>query len=150
MDVNVRFRVAHPEDRADVDMTAKVCGRFVRTYFGLRNLDALWAKGHVHVAVAASYEDAVVGFAVAPHLVRKPWTSVYEIGVHPDYQRHGVGAAFIAYLCRSSPWGTIRLVCDGRNDKALAFYDRLGFRPLGIRHNRAGEAIHDLELTCGS
>lgn len=145
----VKFRPALGSERAEVEAVVKACGKYVRTYSGIMSLDRLWANGSVHVGLDHDQPGSpIVAFAVAPHLVRKPWTSVYEIGVHPDHQRRGIGAEFIRYLLRASPHRQLRLVCDVTNTGGLAFYESLGFVKLAKdpRTNRTGEGIVDLAL----
>lgn len=142
----INFRAAWPGDAAAVREVVRACGRFVRTYSGIRNLDQLYARGHVYIAHDWN-AGRIAGFAVCPHLIRKNWSSVYEIGVHPDYQRAGIGRDMITYLLGVSPHRRLRLVCDERNDGGLAFYQAVGFRELGRRQNRSGETIVDLEVT---
>jgi ribosomal protein S18 acetylase RimI-like enzyme len=139
----VTFRTATPADKPIVDVLVKACGKFVRTYSGIRNLDELYRKGSVALAVS---DGEIIGFAVAPDLVKKPWTSIYEIGVHPDHQREGIGREFIAYLLKRSPYRHLRLVCDARNTQGLHFYADLGFVAIDKRQNRSGETIFDLAL----
>ena len=141
--VDLKFRTATLEDKPTVDALVKACGRFVKTYSGIRNLDELYRKGSVTVA---TFRGDIIGFAVAPHLVKKPWTSIYEIGVHPEYQRQGIGRAFIAYLLDNSPYRHLRLVCDARNTAGLRFYSDLGFVGIDKRQNRSGDTIFDLAL----
>lgn len=145
---DINFRTAADEERQDVEALVKQCGKFVRDYFGLRNLAVYWAKGQVFVADTPAGE--LVAFAVAPDLVRHPWTTIHEIGVHPNWRRLGVGARFVRFLCAMSPHHSLRLVCDVRNEPALALYGSMGFKQLGARENRRGDTIVDLEMTCGS
>jgi ribosomal protein S18 acetylase RimI-like enzyme len=141
----VTFRTATLGDKPLVGELVKACGKFVRTYSGIRNLDELYRKGFVTVAVVDEViDEKIVGFAVAPHLIKKPWTSIYEIGVHPDYQRQGIGRAFIVHLANESPYRRLRLVCDARNVNGLHFYTDLGFAAVGKRQNRSGETIFDM------
>ena len=98
--MTVTFHTATLADKPTVDALVKACGKFVSTYRDIRNLDAMYRKGQVHVAEKGA---ALVGFAVAPHLVRSPWTSIYEIGVHPGWQRQGIGRDFVHYLHAVSP-----------------------------------------------
>lgn len=146
----VTFRTASLDDKPRVAALVKACGKFVKTYSGIRNLDELYRKGYVTLAVlddrVGALDEEIVGFAVAPHLVKKPWTSIYEIGVHPDHQREGIGREFIAYLLKESPYRHLRLVCDERNMSGLIFYSALGFEGVGRRRNRSGDVIFDLAL----
>jgi ribosomal protein S18 acetylase RimI-like enzyme len=130
-------------DRPNIEPLVKACGKYVRTYSGIRNLEKLYRNGSV---VVAEIDNEIIGFAVAPHLVKKPWTSIYEIGVHPDHQRQGIGRQFIFYIVENSPYRHVRLVCDARNTQGLHFYADLGFKNVGKRQNRSGETIFDLAL----
>lgn len=143
--LDVSFRSAVWEEEPDVKQLVKACGKFVRTYSGIRNLQSFYDKGSVYLAETTSGDK--VAFAVVAHLVRKPWSSIYEIGTHPDYQRQGIGARFIRYIQHCSPHDAIRLVCDQRNEQGLAFYASLGFKNLGARQNKSGDVIYDLEVT---
>lgn len=146
--VEVNFRTARHDERKDVEALVKRCGKFVRDYFGMRGLEKYWAKGQVFLAETPKGE--LVGFAVAPDLVRKPWTTIHEIGIDPTWQRMGIASRFVRFLCAMSPHHRLRLVCDVRNDAALALYGSLGFRQLAARENRRGDTIVDLEMECGS
>ena len=143
--LEVTFRSATWDEEPEIKALVKACGKFVRTYSGIRNLQSFYEKGSVYVAETA--DGTKVAFAVVAHLVRKPWSSIYEIGTHPDYQRQGIGARFVRYIQHRSPHDAVRLVCDERNTQGLAFYASLGFKNLGARNNKSGDVIYDLEVT---
>jgi ribosomal protein S18 acetylase RimI-like enzyme len=143
--IEVSFRSAEWVEEPEIKQLVKDCGKFVRTYSGIRNLQQLFEKGSVYVAETT--EERKVAFAVVAHLVRKPFSSIYEIGTHPEFQRHGIGRRFISYIQHVSPHNAIRLVCDARNEQGLNFYRSLGFTNLGARTNKSGDVIYDLEVT---
>jgi len=57
--------------------------------------------------------------------------------VHPDYQRRGLGRAFIAHIVSTMPWArTIHVEALEPNMPAMAFYRSLGFEFQGTRSDR--------------
>jgi len=54
--------------------------------------------------------------------------TVYDVVIHPDHQRHGIGAALMHEVLSRLPVWRILLVADG---DAARFYGRLGFQPYG-------------------
>ena len=143
--LEVTFRSADWSEEPEIKQLVKACGKFVRTYSGIRDIQKMYDKGSVYVA--ETIDETKVAFAVVAHLVRKPWSSIYEIGTHPDYKRQAIGSRFIRYIQHVSPHEAIRLVCDARNTEGFAFYFSQGFTDLGARQNKSGDVIHDLELT---
>lgn len=139
--MNLDIRPIHLDQRPVVSAIAKRCGHHVGYWCAFADT---YNRGLVNGAWA---DQDLVGFMVSKHLMRKPWSSLYEVGVLPGWRRHGVGAALVDWLLAESPHHRIRLVCSPDNMGALAFYTRLGFHVVGHeRTNRAGEPIVDLEL----
>jgi aralkylamine N-acetyltransferase len=54
--------------------------------------------------------------------------TIYDVVVHPDYQRQGVGSRLMSELLARLPVWRVLLVADG---EAKRFYQRLGFEPYG-------------------
>lgn len=54
--------------------------------------------------------------------------TIYDVVIHPDYQRQGIGAALMREVLNRLPVWRILLIADG---DAARFYGRLGFQPYG-------------------
>ena len=93
------------------------------------------ADGHVRVAEA---DGRLLGFAVV--LPRDGWFELDGLFVTPDQWRRGIGRALIDDACQ-------RLAADGggrlqtvANPRAEGFYEKLGFRPVGMADTLFGPA----------
>lgn len=141
----VVLKVTHPvwAQEKEVRAIARRCGKFVSTYSGIRDLQMYYDRGWVGLLWV---DDEPVGFWVIRHGTRNRWSTIHEVGVVPEAQRKGYGERIVMHILEQSPHRRIRLVCDARNDGALKFYDRIGFRTLGQRLNKAGDTIVDMEL----
>ena len=54
--------------------------------------------------------------------------TIYDVAVHPDYQRRGIGTRLMNELLQQLPVWRVLLVAE---DEVRAFYQRLGFEPFG-------------------
>lgn len=52
--------------------------------------------------------------------------TIYDVAVHPDYQRQGIGTRLMTEILRLLPVWRVLLVADA---DAAPFYSRLGFTP---------------------
>jgi GNAT superfamily N-acetyltransferase len=120
-------RPAEPHERQQVERCVRACGKWVRTYFDMRNLPERYDAGHVWIATE---DGRIAAFAVAVPLKRSPVTSLYEFGVHPAWRRTGVGRQLLIACAVGRP---LRLVVDAENGQAAMFYLRCGLRLTG-RH----------------
>jgi GNAT superfamily N-acetyltransferase len=88
--------------------------------------------------VKRAFENStVVCFALdGPRLVgaaralsdREYHATVYDVVVHPDYQRRGIGTRLMNGLLATLPVWRVLLVAD---EDARRFYQRLGYEPFG-------------------
>jgi len=94
-------------------------------------LERAVTAGELYIALMVKGgNEAVVGFANT-HKRKDGWTTVYEIGVHPAWQRRGVGWSLINVLPRP-----VRLKCTVDNEGANAFYDWMGFQLARVEDGR--------------
>jgi ribosomal-protein-alanine N-acetyltransferase len=93
-------------------------------------------RGELAVCVA---DGEVVGFVAVRHLVRKPYTSLHYVGVHPEWRSRGVGERLVRWAWKHSPHKTVRLLCEVANKPAHKFYKRMGFKEVRRGANSAGE-----------
>ncbi len=79
---------------------------------------------------------------------------VLNLGVHPDFRRRGIGKALMLTLlqkCREMEINRGLLDVKETNHPAIALYESLGFRKVGIRKNyypdtREDAHLYDLEF----
>jgi ribosomal protein S18 acetylase RimI-like enzyme len=63
---------------------------------------------------------------------REKGIELSQLYVHPDAQARGLGSRLLAAVLAPFPKGTtIRLEVEPRNTRAIAFYERAGFRVIG-------------------
>lgn len=140
----VAVRTASRDDMDAIRDVVKRCGKYVRDYSGIRDLEQYYDRGWVY---AAHLDDDVEisGFCVCRHNVRNAWSTIYEIGTVPEARGRGVARAMVVVAGSQSPHEHVRLVVDATNADALRFYATMGFKLLGSRQNRRGDTILDLE-----
>lgn len=100
-----------------------------------------WTPGNFRDSLAAGHEawlkredGRVAAFAIAMSVVDE--MHLLAIGVTPQRQRQGVGAALLDFLCANARAdGLARMLLEVRpsNAGALAFYRRAGFAEIGRR-----------------
>jgi ribosomal-protein-alanine N-acetyltransferase len=92
-----------------------------------------------HFYLAARDGGRLIGYGGLAVLAGPPdvEAEVHTIGVHPDYQGHGVGRRLLAGLLeRADRLGAVVfLEVRTDNDPALALYRSAGFELLGIRRD---------------
>lgn len=107
------------------------------------NTEHLYAVGGVGKAVVGK---RLVGFVNFKHLQRKPFSSIYYMGVDPNHRRQGVGGKLVQWVMDTSPHKIIQLTCYNANEAAQKFYHRLGFRVIEDSFDKHGNPYTRLEL----
>lgn len=67
-----------------------------------------------------------------------PETDVMNVAVHPEHRRKGIARALVTALCDALNAQSIQkltLEVRASNDPAIALYEKLGFRQVGLRKN---------------
>lgn len=107
-----------------------------------RGLAALLASPTGHIAIARDTTSRAVGMATAQLLISTaegaPSAWIEDVVVREDFRGRGLGRALLdAVLAWARSQGAVRaqLLADLDNAPALAFYERVGWRPtrLGAR-----------------
>jgi len=136
-----------PEDlEAVIELDAKVTGRRRAEYFKLKLQQALQETG-IKVSLAAEYDHCFAGFMLARVFYgefgqQEPVAVLDTIGVHPDFQRHGVGRALLDQLVtnlRGLNVDRLQTEVSWAEPRLLAFFQHEGFR-------MAGRICLDLDL----
>ena len=86
--------------------------------------------------VVAVEDEQVVGYVGSQSSIDE--TDVMNIAVHPDWRRRGIAESLIDYLIKDlKNRGSHALMLEVRvsNDPAIALYEKLGFRQVGLRKN---------------
>lgn len=144
----VIVRRLQPEDtEAVIALDARITGRLRSEYFRMKLKQSLGETGIV-VSLAAELDGIFSGFLLARVYygefgILEPVAVLDTLGVHPDFQRHGVGAALMDQVRTDlAGLGVPRLQTEVSWDdpSLLTFFHRQGFRP-------AERYCLDLDLT---
>jgi ribosomal protein S18 acetylase RimI-like enzyme len=121
---------------AVVDIDAKTTGRRREEYFRLKLKQALSDTG-IQISLGASVDDIFAGFLLARVYygefgALEPVAVLDTMGVHPDFQRRGVGVALIDQL-RTNLLGlgihTLSTEVSWDNLEMIHFFNHEGFSP---------------------
>jgi ribosomal protein S18 acetylase RimI-like enzyme len=96
--------------------------------------------------IVATVRKKIVGFAVTTRVKTARQTKINILGVDPTVRSQGIGAQIIDYVQETALYKNIYLDVRRDNERAIAFYRREGFKPIGVNENanalimaRAGE-----------
>ncbi len=100
---------------------------------------ALTSRG---VRLKAISGQRLVGFVMAEARADQGLAWIATIGVHPEFQRRGIGARLLAAAEARVSLPLLKLTVRETNRGALALYRRFGYRPVGRweRYYADGEA----------
>lgn len=100
-----------------------------------------WSPGNFRDSLVAGHacwlkreNGRLASYAIALAIVDE--VHLLDIGVAPDLQRHGLGAALLEFLCAGArAEGMTRMLLEVRpsNAGAIAFYRRFAFAEIGRR-----------------
>jgi ribosomal protein S18 acetylase RimI-like enzyme len=121
---------------AVVRLDAKVTGRSRSEYFKLKLRENLAETG-IKVSLAAELDELFVGYLLARVYygefgLMEPTAVLDTLGVHPEFQHKGIGAALLRQLCtdlRGLGVGRLQTEVSWQDLDVLAFLQRQGFRP---------------------
>ncbi|PCN50356.1 ribosomal-protein-alanine N-acetyltransferase, partial [Candidatus Geothermarchaeota archaeon ex4572_27] len=126
----VGVREAREEDLAGVYEVEVRC--FGSQAYPLRLLKALLIL-HGEFFLVAVDGDRVVGYVVAAPM--KGYGHILSIAVDPSMQRRGVGSALLSEVMgrlRARGINRFRLEVRADNEAAIRFYERHGFKLIGV------------------
>ncbi|MHB8641673.1 MAG: ribosomal protein S18-alanine N-acetyltransferase [Gaiellaceae bacterium] len=86
------------------------------------------------ICVGAFVDNALVGYLVISRYV-DAW-HVMNLAVDPEFRRRGIGARLLEHLFEVTDDGARRgytLEVRVSNEEAIRLYERVGFRPRGVR-----------------
>ena len=86
------------------------------------------AYGRGWIRVCEGDDTNLLGFTCVRHKVMQPKTVLYFITVEPAVRSHKIGERLMLDLEQQTPHGLIHLNVSHRNERAKAFYLRLGYR----------------------
>lgn len=141
----VELRFANWQEHKAVASLARQVGPHVSTFHDVRYIKDAYDNEHILVAAPTEQPTLLVGFCYFKHLTRHPHTSIYELGVLPDWRGAGIGASLLHAVLAMSPHDTARLVVDAGNEKGQEFWARHGFRAYRHGVNRRGERLVYME-----
>lgn len=92
------------------------------------------------IRLGAFSEQKIVGgliaFEMTPiHGIKELY--IYDIAVHPEYQKRGIGAKLIEHLkaeAKNRDIGTIFVEAESEDEGAVAFYRKIGGEEIAVNH----------------
>lgn len=97
-----------------------------------------WVHDENMSVLVAESENRVVGFILAEAIKEPLEAHIYDIAVHPDYRRHGVGRTLLGWLSdRISKMKGKRVFANIResNLPAHLFFKKCGFKATAVIRN---------------
>lgn len=92
------------------------------------------------ICLGAFSEQKIVGGVIAFEMTPIHGTKelyLYDIAVHPDYQKRGIGAKLIEHVkaeAKTRDIGTIFVEAESEDEGAVTFYRKIGGEELTVNH----------------
>jgi ribosomal protein S18 acetylase RimI-like enzyme len=131
----MQVRTATREDHAAlVKLAAK--SKYTKSFSSMMfSNEGIYAKGWITLVEA---EGNPVGLLCVRHKVRSPKSIIYFMVTHPDYRGQGIGKLMMDDLEEKTPHKTIELSVMNDNPGGRAFWERMGFEPVGEAYKGKG------------
>ncbi len=112
-------------------------------------IDLLWNLLSSAVKLKAVDEDRIVGYVLAERQDRDALGAITTIGVHPAFQRRGIGRQLLDAAERALAMPRIRLTVRPSNAVALRLYAQFGYHETRRipRYYQGGEDGLEMEKT---
>ena len=93
------------------------------------------------VRLKAVIEDRLVGFVMGDPRRGEGLAWIATLGVHPDYQRRGIGEALLSSCEAALSQPQFKLTVRASNTSAIALYEKSGYCRVGVwrRYYAGGE-----------
>ena len=118
-------------DLFDVHALERACfGPDAWDYFELTSI-LLFGRA---VRMKAVADGKLVGFAAGDPRRRAGYGWIATIGVHPDYQRRGIGESLLSSCEAGLSTSLIKLTVRASNTPAIALYEKSGYSRVGVWH----------------
>lgn len=125
----INYKYNQAPNRADLDELIGLFTEFAYWPMPLQPSD--WEKllANTPLFIIARDDDKIIGFArLLTDFVR--WAQLYDVLVHKDYQRTGIGRSLIKRLIEHDSISTVRNISLSTLSDRSGFYESLGFSRL--------------------
>ena len=95
----------------------------------------------------AALRGKIIGYICVEHIMDEG--HILNLAVHPDFRRHGIGKKLLEEVMdelKKNDCRSLYLEVRVSNPGARKFYERSGFRVVGIRRNYYASPIEDADL----
>jgi ribosomal protein S18 acetylase RimI-like enzyme len=115
-------------------VTAKECNALIKDEI---TNGTMWVVFNANIEIAKQSGlfftkwdgDKLIGFMLCRLLKRSGVLSIDKIAIHQDYRKKGLGKEFLMHLLEYNL--PIKLDVATKNENAIRFYERFGFRKVG-------------------
>lgn len=120
--MTVEVRQAALSEKILTEKVARACGKYVRSFLGMRDPHSAYRNGEVWLAFV---DGKVAGFAYCKPLKREPVATLHDLGTLPEFRGRGVASELMKVASLGRP---VRLVVDPENEAAVLYYLKRGLQ----------------------